>query len=308
MNNRKHIYRFLFFLIGLFSISTLIAEAQVNFKASAPATVVEGDQFRLSYILNEDGKDLRLPDIPDFDILFGPSTSTSFSQRTVNGKTTSERSVTYTYILVPKKTGSFTIEPASINVKGSNYQSNSLAIEVLPPDKNSSQGGSGGSGNESGAPSTSSATVSESDAFIRAIVSSNSPFEQQGFTVTFRLYTTLNVVNFGRIQFPEFEGFMVEEIEMPSNQQLKMERYNGRNYYTADLRKTLLFPQRSGQITIPSGSIEMVFSVPSGRSVSTFFGSQELMADVKKNIVTNPLNINVKPLPGDKPLHYSNAV
>ena len=308
MNNRKHIYRFLFFLIGLFSISTLIAEAQVNFKASAPATVVEGDQFRLSYILNEDGKDLRLPDIPDFDILFGPSTSTSFSQRTVNGKTTSERSVTYTYILVPKKTGSFTIEPASINVKGSNYQSNSLAIEVLPPDKNSSQGGSGGSGNESGAPSTSSATVSESDAFIRAIVSSNSPFEQQGFTVTFRLYTTLNVVNFGRIQFPEFEGFMVEEIEMPSNQQLKMERYNGKNYYTADLRKTLLFPQRSGQITIPSGSIEMVFSVPSGRSVSTFFGSQELMADVKKNIVTNPLNINVKPLPGDKPLNYSNAV
>ena len=308
MNNRKHIYRFLFFLIGLFSISTLIAEAQVNFKASAPATVVEGDQFRLSYILNEDGKDLRLPDIPDFDILFGPSTSTSFSQRTVNGKTTSERSVTYTYILVPKKTGIFTIEPASINVKGSNYQSNSLTIEVLPPDKNSSQGGSGGSRNESGAPSTSSATVSESDAFIRAIVSSNSPFEQQGFTVTFRLYTTLNVVNFGRIQFPEFEGFMVEEIEMPSNQQLKMERYNGRNYYTADLRKTLLFPQRSGQITIPSGSIEMVFSVPSGRSVSTFFGSQELMADVKKNIVTNPLNINVKPLPGDKPLNYSNAV
>jgi tetratricopeptide (TPR) repeat protein len=308
MNNRKHIYRFLFFLIGLFSISIYVTEAQVVFKASAPATVVEGDQFRLSYILNEDGKDLRLPDISDFDILFGPSTSTSFSQRTINGKTTSERAVTYTYILVPKKTGIFTIEPASINVKGSNYQSNSLSIEVLPPDKNSNQGGTSGSENSESSSSASTSTVSESDAFIRAIVSNNSPFEQQGFTVTFRLYTTLNVVNFGRIQFPEFEGFMVEEIEVPSNQQLKMERYYGRNYYTADLRKTLLFPQRSGQITIPYGSIEMVFSVPSGKSVSTFFGSQELMADVRKNIVTNPLNINVKPLPGDKPSNYSNAV
>ena len=307
MNNRKQRYRFLFLLIGLFSISILVAEAQIVFKASAPATVVEGDQFRLSYILNEDGKDLRLPDIPDFDILFGPSTSTSFSQRTVNGKTTSERSVTYTYILLPKKTGSFTIEPASINVKGSNYQSNSLSIEVLPPDKNSNQGASG-SDNSGSSSSAKSSTVSESDAFIRAIVSNNSPFEQQGFTVTFRLYTTLNVVNFGRIQFPEFEGFMVEEIEMPSNQQLKMERYNGRNYYTADLRKTLLFPQRSGQITIPSGSIEMVFSVPSGKSVSTFFGSQELMADVKKNLTTNPLNVNVKPLPSGKPISYVNAV
>lgn len=308
MNNKNYIYRFLFFLIGFFSISILGAEAQVAFKASAPATVVEGEQFRLSYILNEEGKDLRLPDIADFDVLFGPSTSTSFSQSTINGKTTSERSVTYTYILVPKKTGSFTIGPASINVKGSNYQSNSLSIEVLPPDKSSSQGGTSSSGNNSGTSTASSATVSESDAFIRAIVSNNSPFEQQGFTVTFRLYTTLNVVNFGRIQFPEFEGFMVEEVEMPSNQQLKMERYNGRNYYTADLRKTLLFPQRSGQITIPSGSIEMVFSVPSGKSVSTFFGSQELMADVRKNIVTNPLNVNVKPLSGNKPLNYSNAV
>src|SRR5690606_34485260 len=164
MNNRKYkLNRFLFFLIGLFSISILGAEAQVAFKASAPATVVEGEQFRLSYILNEEGKDLRLPDIADFDVLFGPSTSTSFSQSTINGKTTSERSVTYTYILVPKKTGSFTIGPASINVKGSNYQSNSLSIEVLPPDKSSSQGGTSSSGNNSGTSTASSATVSESD-------------------------------------------------------------------------------------------------------------------------------------------------
>src|SRR5690554_620785 len=309
MNNRKHIYRFLFFLTSLFSLSTLIAEGQVDFKASAPATVVEGVQFRLSYILNEEGRDLRLPDIPDFEILFGPSTSTSFSQRTINGKTTSERSVTYTYILVPKKTGNFTIEPASINVKGSNYQSNSLSIEVLPPDKDSDQGGASGSANRGSASSASTATVSDSDAFIRVILSKNSPYEQEGFTVTFRLYTTIDKVNYGgEIQFPEFEGFMVEEVELPSNQQLQIERYNGRNYYTADLRKTLLFPQRSGQITIPSGSIEMVFSVPSGRSVSTFFGSQELMADVKKKLVTNPLNVNVKPLPDDKPVSYANAV
>ncbi len=78
--------------------------------------------------------------------------------------------------------------------------------------------------------------------------------------MTFRLYTTLNIVNIGKIQFPEFEGgFMVEDIALPVNQQLQMERYNGRNYYTADLRKTLLFPQRSGQITIPRGNLEMVF-------------------------------------------------
>ncbi|MGI6074286.1 MAG: BatD family protein [Fermentimonas sp.] len=296
----------------LFLFAVLVASTtafgQVTFKATAPATVVEGEQFRLSYVLNEEGRDLRLPDISDFDVLFGPSTSTSFSQRTVNGKTTSERSVTYTYILMPKKTGTYTIGPASITVGGSKYDSNSLKIEVLPPDESQSNNSSRGGENEGERRSSGGGTVSNTDAFIRAIVSKNSLYEQEGFTVTFRLYTTLNVVNFGKIQFPEFEGFMVEEVDMPSNQQLKMERYNGRNYYTADLRKTLLFPQRSGDISIPSGRIEMVFSVPSGRSVSTFFGSQELMADVSKTLVTNPVVVKVKPLPSNKPDSYSNAV
>ncbi|NLJ00389.1 MAG: protein BatD, partial [Bacteroidales bacterium] len=281
--------------------------AQVDFKATAPATVVQGEQFRLSYVLNQEGRDLRLPDMPDFEVLFGPSTSTSFSQRTVNGKTTSERSVTYTYILIAPETGRFTLPPASIRVDGSNYESNSLTIEVLPPDE-AAAGSSPGGEQRAERPSTGSATVSASDAFIRAIISKNSPYEQEGFTVTFRLYTTLNVVNFGRIQFPEFEGFMVEEVDLPMNQQLQMERYEGRNYYTANLRRTLLFPQRSGQITIPSGRIEMVFSVPSGRSVSTFFGSQEVMVDVKKEMVTNPVTINVRPLPANRPASYANAV
>lgn len=281
--------------------------AQVTFKASAPAAVVQGEQFRLSFVLNKEGRDLRLPDMPDFDLLFGPSTSTSYSQRTINGKTTSESSVTYTYILVAKKPGSFTIPAASITVDGSNYQSNTIKINVLPPDEKASQGST--SRDRSSSESTSgSATVSAKDAFIRAIVSKNSIYEQEGFTVTFRLYTTLNIVNFGKIQFPEFEGFMVEEIPLPVNQQLQMERYNDRNYYTADLRKTLLFPQRSGQITIPAGNIEMVFSVPSGRSVSTFFGTQEVMVDVNKSLTTNPLSVNVKPLPADKPASYANAV
>jgi hypothetical protein len=285
------------------------ASGQVTFKASAPATVVEGEQFRLSYILNKEGKDIRLPEIPDFDVLFGPSISTSFSQRTVNGKTTSESSVTYTYILMAKKTGTFTISPASIKVDGSNYESNSLQIKVLPPDEASTQEPAAGGGRGEERPSgTGTATVSAEDAFIRAIVSKNDPYEQEGFTVTFRLYTTLNVVNFGKIQFPEFEGFMVEEVNLPSNQQLQLERYNGRNYFTADLRKTLLFPQRSGQISIPRGSLEMVFSVPSGRRVSTFFGTQEVMVDVKKELITNPLSINVKPLPANRPSSYANAV
>lgn len=304
----RNIYGTFFLIATLAFMATATAGAQVIFRASAPGTVVKGQQFRLTYTLNKEGKDLRLPsDMAGFEVLFGPSVSTSYSQQTINGKTTSESSVAYTFILMPGKEGTFTIAPASINVDGANYRSNPVQVKVIPEDqvpKSQSRGGAA----EPDQGSVSTPTVKSTDAFIRAIVSKNSVYEQEGFTVTFRLYTTLNVTDLGKIQFPEFEGFMVEEVELPSNQQLRIEKYNNRNYYTADLRKTLLFPQRSGKITIPSGRLEMVFSVPSGRRIESFFGSQEVSVDVKKALVTNPLTIDVKPLPADKPEGFTGAV
>ncbi len=305
MKPKQYIYVFLFVLLPWITATT--AWAQVNFKATAPGTVEKGQQFRLSYVLNKEGKDLRLPDTNGFEVLFGPTTSRSFKQSTINGKTTSESSVTYTYILVAQEEGDFTIAPANIQVDGTNYKSNSLKIKVLPPDKSASNPKAAGDNSGKGNAQAASPNVSANDAFIRAIVSKNSVYEQEGFTVTFKLYTTLNIVDIGKITFPEFEGFMVEEVELPTNQ-AQVERYNGRNYSTADLRKSILFPQRSGKITIPSGRLEMVFSVPSGKKVSTFFGAQEVMAEVKKTLVTNPITIDVRELPANKPAGFSNAV
>ena len=162
-------YKITSFLLVLLLTGTIATHAQVTFRASAPNGVVKGEQFRLSYTLNQEGKDLRLPDLKGFEVLFGPSTSRSFSQQTINGITTSENSVTYTYILVAPEEGTFTIEPASITVDGGNYRSNSLTIKVLPPDKAAENRRGGNS--ESGSASAPSATVSANDAFIRAIVS-----------------------------------------------------------------------------------------------------------------------------------------
>lgn len=300
--NNRLLLIVLMFIVGIGTMG-----AQVTFRASAPASVIKGEQFRLSYTLNKEGRDLRLPDIKGFEVLFGPSTSTSFSQSTINGKTTSESSVTYTYILVANQEGNFDVEPASITVDGANYKSNSLKINVLPPDKNS-ESQQGGGASQPSATSAGVPAISSNDAFIRAIVSKNDIYEQEGFTVTFRLYSVYGQIYFEGAEFPEFDGFMSEEIPIASNQQLKLERYNDRNYYTADIKKSLLFPQRSGKITIPSGKLETVFTVPSGKRVSTFFGSQEVMAEVKKTLNTNPVTIDVKPLPAGKPSSFTNAV
>ena len=305
--NNKNVSRYLKIILFLFLLQSNYSFAQkVTFIASAPQGVVKDEQFKLTYTLNKEGKDLRLPsELNGFDIRFGPSVSSSYSTQIVNGKSSSQTSFSYTYIIVAPKEGTFSIAPASITVDGSNYRSNSLEIKVLPPDKEAEKSSSSQSSSSS---SSTSQEIKSTDAFIRTIVSKNSIYEQEGFVVAFKLYTTLNVVDFGRIEFPEFEGFLVEELEVPSNQQLKLEHYNGRNYYTAVLRKSLLFPQRSGKMTIPSGKLEMVFSVPSGKKISSFFGMQEVNVDVKKPMITNPVTINVNALPSGKPSSYKGAV
>lgn len=285
--------------------------AQVKFTASAPSAVAKGDQFRLVYTLKGgDGENINVPSsIKGFDILYGPAMSSSSSTQIINGNVTTDSSESYIYTLTANAEGTFTIPAATITVKGKSYTSNSVQVKVLPPDKNAQaqQSGGGGGGQTSAATSTAQ-NINSSDAFIRAIVSKSKVSEQESFVVTFRFYTTLEVRDIGKIEFPEFDGFMVEEQPLPPTRQMTFEHYNGRNYYAVDLRRTLLFPQRSGKITIPSGKIEMVFNVRSGKTVETFFGPQYVMTDVKKTMTTSPLTIDVSPLPEGKPADFSNGV
>ncbi len=291
----------------LLNLLTLVA--QVSFNASAPAGVVKGEQFRLTYTLkNGQGSNPKFPnEIKGFDILYGPTLSQSHSTQIINGKTTTESSESYTFVLMGNQEGTFTIPSASITADGKTLTSNTLTVNVLPQDKTTQNNQQRQGGQNSGSTSTAQ-NINANDAFIRPIVTKTKVFEQEAFVITFRFYTTLNVKDIGKIEFPEFEGFMVEEQDLPVNRQLSLEHYNGRNYYAVDLRKTLLFPQRFGKITIPPGKIEMVFSVPSGRKIQSFFGPQEVMTDVKRTMQTNPVIIDVAPLPAGKPDNFSNAV
>ena len=64
----------------------------IRFTMEGPEAVAVGDQFRLSFTLNESGTDLQLPDLSNFDLLMGPSTSQSSSFQIINGKTTQSTS------------------------------------------------------------------------------------------------------------------------------------------------------------------------------------------------------------------------
>jgi len=301
-------YLFLFILL-LTSISKICAD-DITFIIQAPANAVKGAQFQLQYILKGgEGSSIQIPDeIKGFDVLFGPSVSQMYSSSNVNGKVTSESNITYTYLLLAKEEGTFTLPSASVKVAGKNYKSNTKQIKVLPPDKNA-QPAQPGQRVEATTSSSTVDNVSSSDIFVRIIPSKTRFKEQEAVTVTFRLYSTLDILYLSDAKFPEFEGFMTEEFDLSRNQQIGMEHYQGRNYYAVDFKKTLLFPQRSGKISIPSGTVEAVIRVPSGRKVNTFFGPQEVMTETKKVMRTNPLALDVSALPIEgKPVNFSGGV
>lgn len=291
--------KWILFFLFLFTTGLAARANEISFKASAPQSVVMGEQFRLTYVINAEGKDLRVQEMPDFEVLMGPSQSTSYSTSWVNGKSSSETTVSYTYILMPKKEGTFTIAPATIKVKDATYTSNGLSIKVLPPDK------SGKTTAER--VQSASTTISDDDFFVRMIVSKHDVYEQEGFLVTFKLYAA-RPCGINGVKFPEFEGFMAQEIDLP-NKQWVQDRYKDRNYFTVDLRQVVLYPQRTGDLTIGKGTYDAVIRVSTPQKARSIFDDFfDSYREVNKQLVSSPATIHVKPLPSGKPASFSGAV
>ncbi|MDR1102434.1 MAG: BatD family protein [Tannerella sp.] len=289
----------------MFSAAGMYLKAQeVTFRATAPEAVVMGQQFRLTYTLNvEDGRELRLPDISDFDVLMGPSTSTSKSTQFANGVSTSVVTQAFTYILMPGKEGTFNLAPATVKVKNSTYTSNALVVKVLPPDPS----GNAGAGQGGGQPATPSTGVGSEDLFVRMTVSSRNVYEQEGFLVIFKIYSLVDVASVPSLKFPEFEGFLAQDIDV--NPQWTLENYNGRNYRTAVLKQTFLYPQRSGKITVESGKFDVLVRVRTQKRARSIFDDFfDTYQDVKKELTSPAATIDVKPLPPGKPASFNGAV
>ena len=129
--------KIVFLWIALIMVSLhAFADEKVSFTASAPDAVAVGDQFRLSYtVTTQKVRDFRVPSIKGFDVLMGPSRSQQKSVQIINGETTSTSSITFTYILMATKEGSFTLPGATITADGNQMVSNAVHINVLPADQ-----------------------------------------------------------------------------------------------------------------------------------------------------------------------------
>ena len=300
--------KYIFLILMISASLQMFAKEEVTLRASAPEVVVNGDQFRLTYTVNsQDVKDFLAPQAKGFDVLMGPSRSQQSSTQIINGKVSSSRSITYTYILMAVSEGTFNIPSASIEVDGEKIFSNPLTIKVLPKDKedaNSNQGNSGISSRNQ----KSSGRITDNDLFVLATASKTKVHEQEAILVTYKAYTTVDLRQLlGKM--PDQQGFYVQEVELPTQKTFKLEHYKGRNYNTVVYRQYVLFPQKAGRLEIPAVTFDAVVAqrvAVSDDPFEAFFNGGGYV-EVNQKIVAPKVVINVEPLPS-KPEGYSGGV
>ena len=300
------------FLLLLFPSGLL--RAAVRVVASAPSVVAQGEQFRLEYEVNtQDVKSAQVIEkIPGFDILYGPSKSSSYSMQIINGHQSSVSSVTYGYTLMAQKTGTFSLPPITVNVGGKNYTSNTVRIKVVAGNANAANGGSsgqrGGSSHPSRSSSSTPAHISNKDLFITVTANKTRVYEQEPVLLTYRVYTRVDLRQLGG-KMPDLKGFMVKEVPLPQQKSFSVDSYNGQNYNTTVWSQYVMFPQQTGKLTIPSIKFDgiVAFADPNVDILDAFFNGQSGSIERKKTIMTPSLNIHVIPLP-EKPAGFSGAV
>lgn len=248
------------------------------------------ERLRVSFEMNKDGDLFEPPAFSDFDVLMGPSQSTSSSW--INGKRSFSRS--YTYVLKPKKQGTLSIKPAYITIEGERYATEEKRVEVTAAVANPN------------APKTAQDVANES-LYLVASISKPSPYENEAVLVTYTLYFSPQVYinNFVPVDNPSYNNFWSQDI--PINEyQTRKTTYKNELFNAVDLKQVVLYPQKSGELPIEPFSLELYVQIPTGRR--DFFGDP-IMRSATKVVSAGSSVINVKALPSaDRPENFSGAV
>lgn len=285
-------------LLILCSSSQVFATEDLTFSAEAPKSVEMGKQFEVAFTINTTSvNDFRAPSFDNFDVLIGPSRGVKSYSSYVNGKTTNVNSLTYTYILMPKAEGKFTISSAAVSVKGKNLNTKPLTINVLP---SGSDAATSSSRNGQG--------IRKDDIFIVGTLSKAKPYEQEAVVLTYKIYVaSVSLSGIRPSKLPEFNGFHSQEIDIANKDRWDLEHYKGRNYRTAILRQIVLFPQRSGNLTIEPIDYEVAIEQPQEMDFDSFFNMS--MSNTVRKIISSPkITVNVSPLPQGKPSTFGGGV
>ena len=277
--------------ILLIVVSTSFASAQIKFEAKVSKTKLGiNERLRVDFEMNQDGDNFNPPSFDNFTVVGGPNQAVSNSW--ING--VRSYSKTYSYFLAPKKQGKFTIAQATIVIKGETYKTLPVTVEVTsavsrPNDPDNAQ------------------NVADDNIHLVAEISKGNPYLNEAITVVYKLYVSSDtgVSNWREIDNPRYNDFWSQNIDLKG---IKVQNgtYEGKDYRYVVLRKTVLYPQKTGKLEIEPLSLDITVEVPTNRR--DFFGGR-VMTQVHKTVSAGSKTIQVKPLPeAGKPANFTGAV
>lgn len=275
-------------------------------RVEVPDVVSLDEQFNVTFIYEGENSPsgFEWSQGDDFQLVWGPQQGRSTSIQIINGKRTKSSQFTYTYILTPRKTGTFQIPAATVTVKGNTYSTRPASITVV------SQGASAQTGQEPSSAGQSATDISDDNLFLKLTFSKRDVVVGEPIVATLKLYQRVNIAGFEDARFPSFNGFWNQEIESPSNIEFHRESLNDRIYNTALLRKYILIPQQAGKLVIDPAELVCLVNVRtvSSGSVSIFDEFFDEYRTVRKRVSTPSYTINVSALPSGAPASFKGGV
>ena len=282
---KRQILHIIIFLIGFSGFS------QVNFTTKLSKNRLGlNERVKVEFSVDKSGDNFVPPKFDNFRIVGGPSQSIRNSW--VNGKRSYSK--TYSYFLSPIEKGSFEIGQASIEVDGEIYKTLPAQIIVTsavdqptnPNDPN---------------------YLADKKIHLVTELSNNNPFLNEAISVVYKLYVSpdTGVDNWRELEAPRYANFWSNNIDIKSLN-VQNGTYNGEPYRFVVLRRTLLYPQKTGTLKIEPLTLDISVQVPSNRR--DFFGNL-ITSSINKTVSSGSSLINVKLLPTDnKPTDFSGAV
>ena len=268
-----------------------ITAQEVQFEAQvSKKTLGINERLRVDFEMNQNGDNFTPPSFQGFTVVGGPNQS--ISQQWPNGKKIFSK--TFSYFLSPNTTGNLKIGQAEITVDGQVYKTIPLNINVTAAVDNP---------NGDGSPEY----AAKDQVHLVAEVSNSNPYLNEAITVVYKLYVSRQtaVNGWNEVDAPKFANFWSQSID---EKQFKIYdgTYEGESYRYIILRKTLLYPQKTGELNIEPLALKINVEVPTERR--DIFGGR-VTRPAQITVAANNRKINVKPLPETgRPADFNGAV
>jgi hypothetical protein len=265
--------------------------SQIKFEAEASKTNLGvNENLRVDFKMNKDGDNFNPPSFDGFSVVGGPNQSVS--NNWINGVRSFSK--TYSYFLSPIKKGKYTIGQASIEIDGDIYKTMPIQVQVTEAVQSSVS------------PNNPVSFLND-DIELNIDISKNEIYLNEPISVEFKLLFNpkINVTNLGEIDSPEFNNFWSQNIKIP-RLEIKSTSYKGQRYNYVTWKKTLLFPQKTGNLDLLPLTLDVTVDVPTNRR--DFFGNI-IYTQTSKKVSSRKRTIKVKDFPTkDKPESFNGAV